>query len=87
MPSVTPQSCIMYFLPYMINISAEFDSKFITCIVIMQYELYVPLDNLPAHLLSCLTIDIDGNELASKDFMAVMCSSMHRADNGTRRPE
>ena len=50
MPSVTPRSCTQYFLRLTF---AEFDSKFSTCVVIMQYELYVPLDNLLAFIFCC----------------------------------
>ena len=43
---------IMYKVLFAIDISAEFYSKFSTCVVIMQYEPYVPLDNLLTFILS-----------------------------------
>ena len=41
---------IMYRVFFAIDISAEFDSRSTTCVVIMQYEPYVPLDNLLAFI-------------------------------------
>ena len=44
---------IMYRVFFAIDISAEFDSRSTTCVVIMQYEPYVPLDNLLAFTFCC----------------------------------